>query len=61
MSYLFVCKNGLINRVPIDNGFLLISKSVLKHLEEDELCPTIIVGVTSSNFSVPVKKTAKIV
>ncbi len=41
-------------RAPVDRHISLISQSCLIHLEEDPLCPLVVVRITGTDFSVPV-------
>lgn len=48
--YLFICENGLIDRVPVDFSFGAVSKISLEELQEDILGVLVVGWVGGSEF-----------
>ena len=52
--YFLVCKARLALRTPVDWCFRLVCQSLLVQLEEDPLCPLIVVCIAGDDTAVPV-------
>src|SRR5574344_555392 len=57
--YFFVCKTCLAGRTPVDGSMCFISQAPLVELEENPLCPLVVIFITSADFPVPVIGEAK--
>src|SRR4030042_1829844 len=52
--YLLIGQNGLADLTPVNRGPFLIGQPFLIHLQEKELLPSIIRGVTGRKFPIPI-------
>ena len=51
---LFVGQNGLVDRIPIHRGFLLVSQPGGEKLQENPLSPAVIIRAAGGHFPLPV-------
>ena len=54
VNHLFVGQHGLVNRVPVNGGHLLVHQALLVQAGEEPLFPAVIFRVTGGQFTAPV-------
>ena len=55
VNHLFVCQNGVINRIPIDNAFAPVNKAGLQKIKKHGLFVAVIGRVAGRKFARPIK------
>ena len=55
VNHLFVCQNGVINRIPIDNAFAPVNKAGLQKIKKHGLFVAVIRRVAGCKFARPIK------
>src|SRR5690606_20130870 len=54
VDHLFICQNGLIDRVPIDDLSLAVGDPFFQHFQEQPLVPLVVLGIASTHFARPI-------
>ena len=57
--HLFVGQHGLVDRIPVDAGLLLIGQAGIEELQEQPLGPAVVVGMAGGDLPLPVDRKAQ--